>query len=291
MKERTINQLIELANRAFETKESPDLYARAAAHLAASNAASDYNPDGADVAALLAANDFACATTLATSYSANIADLSHNKMAYLKSHDVACASFGTRIIPQSITPHQPIYLEVSNSVHAGASTNDERFRSAYDALPESGAPEANGKAKCAAFYAYADTYATTRSAYTRAMFVAQQASNEKERAYIFSKTMSARLNSDLNYDFINPGLFLSLMCSTSIKVIAGLLLLAGVAAIAAGTLGALPFVITMAIGASATTVGTGLFIGGFFAGRRQSQLDYDNLHRMDEAQAPSLEIN
>ena len=285
MKQETIDKLTILADDAYASHQSPDTYARTAAHIAAVDAASMHNTECADTAALFAASSFVAATTLAASFSANIADTANQKTAYKRSYDTAIRSFSTTIAPITLVANEPFYLPLVQKVFSVASESKTHIAGSYESNPPGSTAQSNFNAKRAAIYAYSDTYTSTRSAYVRAMFIASFEKDDKKAQTKFSATMKSRLNKDLKYDTIQPGFFLRLMCSTSIRIIAGLLLLAGIIAIVLGSCGVaaatLPFIPTVAIGSASAALGTGILIGTFFARRKKHTLDEANLNRMD----------
>jgi len=97
-----------------------------------------------------------------------------------------------------------------------------------------------------------------------------------------SADTSSGSKQELHSDLISSGFFLKVMCSTSLKVVAGLLLTAGLIAIILGTCGiaALPLAPTIAIGATSAALGAGLSMGSFFSGRQK--------HKPEEASEHSI---
>ena len=286
MKQATINKLLEFANTAFDTREAPDKFARAAAHEAASAAAAAYPEllgECADAAALVAATDFVCKTTSAASFSAQVADIATQKFTNDRRYNHARDTYATSINQMGRTAEPPPHcLSMVNTMHVAASQSEAEVAASYEAISTQNITTGN-KAKRAAFYVYADTYTSARSAYVRAMFISNQTKDPKKRSALFKATMSSRLHKDLNYDKIPPGFFLQLMCSTSLRIIAGLMLIAGIVAIVLGTCGiaSLPLVPMVVTGSSSTALATGCLIGSFFARRQHKKLDEANQNRMD----------
>jgi hypothetical protein len=136
----------------------------------------------------------------------------------------------------------------------------------------------NEKARRIALHVYTNAYTTTRAAFVRATYMANKMQDATVRLEVFKSLMSSRLNQDLMYDTMRPSFFLQIMNSRTIKVIAGVLLLAGVIAIVCATYGiaGLPFTPTIAAGGTSSAIGAGLFIGSFFAYRQCQHIDEEN---------------
>ena len=281
MKQETIDKLLELADTAFAEQKAPDIYARAAAHEAAFAAAYQYCPESADATALIAATTFVCETTAAARFSARIADIANHKFANDSYYHAARKSHEDNILPMKAVV-ETRFLSDIKTAESAAQECDALITSSYVST-FAHEKAASNKAKQAAFYVYSDTYAATRNAYVRAMFIAHQTQDTKKRLKQFKTTMSVRLNKDLLYDNISPGFLLQMMCTSSLQIIAGLLLVAGIAAITLVTCGAsaFPVIPTIALGGVSTALGAGLFAGGFFAQRQRRQLDDENQNRME----------
>ena len=77
-----------------------------------------------------------------------------------------------------------------------------------------------------------------------------------------------------------------MMCSTTLCVIAGILLLGGAAVIVCTTygIGSIPFAIGIAAGSLSAATGAGLLVGSFFAKREQQKINDAN-ERIEETNA------
>jgi|GEM_PF-2747375 len=286
MKQETINELLALAETAFNEKAAPAKYAGMAAHHAAVASATQYDPDYANTAALIAATTLVCATTEAAAFSARITDISNDRAQLDRHYEIAQRSYGAKNEQLALTianKGSELLSPIIENIHTTAL--DSRVKIALQHETMSSGNDANTleKARRTALYVYADTYGTTRSAYVRAMFVANL--NKKDDIKTFKAVMSARLNKDLKYDNIPPGFFLKLMASTSLRIIAGLMLIAGIVAITLASCGVaattLAFVPTISIGSTSAGLGTGLLIGSIFARRQKKNLEEANQNRMD----------
>lgn len=278
MRQETIDKLLELASTAFSTQESPDKYARNSAHEAAHAAAFRHSPECADAAVLIASSTFVLSASEASVYSSRIADASHDKFAHERSYRAARESYTDNVIPIRRLTETPFSTMVQTS-NAAVRSSDMAVTSSYLAA-FSRDTTANSKAKQAALYVYRHTYCATRASYVVSMCNANKIHDPMKRQLAFKTMMSARLNNDLKYDLIEPSILLKIMCSSSIQVVAGLILLGGIIIILCGTWGiaALPFIPTIAIGSTITAMGTGLLAGSFFARKELQRIEDVNEH-------------
>jgi hypothetical protein len=240
----TLNKLLTLANTALMTHALPEQFARDAAHEAAHYAASKYSTEAADAATLLAANTLLLETSEAVSFSAHIADAATSKI-------------GTEIAYVTLMKHRETML------HQTTRRVTNQYQTHFSCHPTE-----HHKAKHAAHYAYRHTYCVARSAYVIALHQANQLSEPNQRQRLFNKIILERLQHDLQYDVIKPNFFIQMMCSITIQVIAGLLVLGGVVVMGCG--------IALVLGGVAAVSGTGLLVGSFFAYKEKKQQDERN---------------
>ncbi len=286
MKQETINELLALAETSFNEKAPPAKYAGMAAHHAAVAAATQYDPDYANTAALIAATTLVCATTEAATFSARITEISNDKAQLDRHYEIAQRSYGAKSEQMAIAmadKENERLSPVIKNIYTTACESRIKITLQHETMSYGNDANKLEKAKRAALYVYGDTYAATRSAYVRAMFAANF--NKKDDVKSFKAMMSAKLNKDLKYDNIPPGFFLKLIASTSLCIIAGLMLIAGIVAITLASCGVaaatLPFVPTISIGSTGAGLGTGLLIGSIFARRQKKNLEEANQNRMD----------
>ena len=284
MKQQTIDELLVLAFEAYTTNESSDQYACNAASQAAADAAKKHSEECADAAAALGAMSQLKASGQATLYSVGVADTANLKFAYERSLIAARHTFSHRKTPirKAIDTS---YAELVHEIEAKINVTDEQINSNYQSAFSKDATVTQ-KSKRAACYVYSHTYAAARTAYVLASFQANKTQDAYKREQTFKSCMSERLNHDLTYDQIQPSLLLQMMCSNILVVIAGVLIIAGVAAILCATYGiaSIPFVIMITAGSVSAASGTGLLIGSFFAKRNQQKI-IDTNERAEETNA------
>ena len=278
MKQETIDRLLELALEAFTNSASPDAFAKAAAHEAAFSSAHVYCPESADAAALIAAVSFMAQSNEATLFSADITDAAMKSFAMKRNYQSARHAFKAANKNQPARPASDIVflslLNASNESIANTETEvTESYRHAF-VHDEVG----NEKARRAALHSYSDCYATTRATFVRASFIANKMQDPASRLDVFKSCMANRLNQELTYDTLSPSFFIQVMNSRAVTVVAGILLVAGILAIACGTFGVLglPLIPAVAFGSLTTVCGAGLFAGGFFAHRKSQQISDAN---------------
>lgn len=284
MRQQTINELLDLAYNAYTSNEPADNYARNAACKSASDAAKRHSEECSDSAALLAAHGFLKSTSDATHFAARLADSANLKFAHERNHKAAQTSFTKHRAPLRTiidSSYADIVNDTENSVTASSDQINAHYQTTY-----SRDPTANQKATHAASYVYSHTYSTARSAYVLASFQANKTQDPHQREQIFKSYLSERLNHDLTYDLIKPSLFLQMMCSTTLCVIAGILMIGGVAAILCATYGvaSIPFAVGIAAGSLSAATGSGLLIGSFFAKRELQKIEDAN-ERVEETNA------
>lgn len=281
MKKETIDELIELAIAAYNKKSKPGEFARAAAHKAALDAASRHSPDLADFASLAAAATFYVEITEAISFSARVADKAVSMVNASNSYQSEWERYSATIFPRQVT---------ENYFNSLADAPDKVSRAFIEAVTPSYDTTsvldvvARNKAKRAALYVYFDTYSVARSAYIRALFIANYKS-KTNAAEAFRSAVSTRLKHDLTYDIIDAGFFLNLLSSLIFRIFLGILLLAGIIGIifAAFNLTPLPFIPFVSI-SSAVSAGTiGFMVGSFFAKKQCDKLVEDNDNRAEQA--------
>lgn len=284
MREQKVNELIELAFEAYAANESADKYACNAACKAASEAAKRHSEECADAAALLSAHDFLKSSSETVTFAANIADASNVKMAYDRNLKAARVTFSRRrtAITASVVSS---FADITHETNHHISTADDQISSIYQ-RDFSRDTTGNQKAKRASAYIYAHTYATARNAYVIASFKANKLQDPVSREKAFKACLTERLKSDLMYDQIQPSLFLNIMCSTTLAVIAGILILGGAAVILCAFYGvaSIPFSISIAAGSASAVVGAGLLAGGFFARKEHQRIEEAN-ERVEETNA------
>lgn len=281
MKQETINKILALADKAFVSNESPDKYARTAAHEAACAAAEKHSTECANAAALIAANEFSAVLSDAAAFSSRVTDASNDQVSYERRYHATRESYeNALIIPQNLTERP--FVSVLRPSNAMAHMTSSALHSSYLSMfcREN---EANHRAKHAARYVYRHTYCTARSAYVVSYAEAQKEQNPANRERVFKSLISKRLNQDLKYDQLEPGLFIEVMSSLSVQIIAGILLVAGVLGVVCGALGvaALPLMETISIGALVSLFAVSLFIGGHFASEEVARIEACN-ERCDE---------
>lgn len=284
MKQQTINELLDLAYTAYTANEPADNYARNAACKSASDAAKRHSDECADSAALLAAHGLLKSTSDATHFAARVADSANLKFAHERNHRAAQTSFTKHKVPLR-TVVDSSYADIVNGTEDCVNASNDQINAHYQTA-YSRDPTANQKATRAASYVYSHTYSTARNAYVLASFQANKTQDPHQREKIFKSYLSERLNHDLTYDLIKPSLFLQMMCSTTLCVIAGMLIVGGVTVILCATYGvaSIPFAIGIAAGSLAATTGSGLLIGSFFARREQQKIEDAN-ERTEETNA------
>lgn len=281
MKQDVIDKLLLLANNAFLSQEAPDMFARVAAHEAAHAAACRYSGECADSAALIAAHEFATMLSDAAAFSSRITDATNDRTA----QEYCCRATRESYDDAFIVPHRRTHTEYSRVLqpsNAITHMTNTAIRSSYVSIFAND-HEANRKARHAANYVYRHTYCVTRSSYVFACFEANKYRDPAERQQIFQSRFTKRLNIDLQYDQIKASLFLQLMCSISLQVMAGIILLAGILIVGVGMVGiaSLPLIETVVIGAMIAVVGAGLLIGNVVAKHELAKIDEAN-ERMDE---------
>ena len=276
MRTTTINTLLSLANEAYAANEPADNYACNAACHAASETAKKYSEECADTASLLAVLAQLKSSHQATQFSAALADSAALKFAHDRSLTAARNTFSHRRTPV-IRPTTTPYTNIINPLTTYLETIEDQLHSNYQAAFAHDTTT-NQKAKHAAHYTYRHTYACARSAYIIATLQANKAQNISKRAQFFKSAMSQRLNQDLTYDHIQPSLLLQMMCSTTLAVIAGMLLIGGsiVIVCALSGVGGISLAIGLTTGGLSAVTGTGLFIGGFFARGEQDKINETN---------------
>ena len=284
MKQETIDELLSLAFDAYTANEPADKYACNAASKAASDAAKKHSEEYADAATTLAAMRHFKSASQATLFSAGVADSANLKFAHDRSLKAARHTFSHRKTPIKRTIDVS-YTDIVGRIEQQIDSADEELHSNYQAA-FSRDPTNNQKSVRAATYVYSHTYATARNAYVLASFQASKIQDPIRREQIFKARMSQRLHEDLTYDQIQPSLLLQIMCSTTICVIAGVLLVGGAAVIVCATygVGSIPFAVGIAAGSLSAATGAGLLIGGFFAKREQEKINDAN-ERIEETNA------
>lgn len=284
MKQETIDELLSLAFDAYTANESADKYACNAASKAASDAAKKHSEEYADAATTLAAMRHFKAASQATLFSAGVADSANLKFAHDRSLKAARHTFSHRRTPIKKTIDAS-YTDIISGIDRQIDPADEELRSNYQAA-FSRDSATNQKSVRAATYVYSHTYATARNAYILASFKASKLQDPLRREQTFKTCLSQRLNDDLAYDQIQPSLLLQMMCSTTLCVIAGILLVGGAAVIVCTTygIGSIPFAIGIAAGSLSAATGAGLLVGSFFAKREQQKINDAN-ERIEETNA------
>ncbi|MDP3560657.1 MAG: hypothetical protein Q8R83_00555 [Legionellaceae bacterium] len=282
MKQKTINTIIELAITAYHKRATPSEFAKAAAHKATFEAAAAHHAELADFATLTAVAVFYIEITDAVHFSARVTDRAADKLEAEKNYRAEWQEYSSTTIPKHV---------VNNYFSTIAESSDrisQAFKEAIAPTYESTSVlsvVARNKAKRAALYSYRDTYATTRSAYIRALFIANQNKSDQHQFEAFKKEISNRLMKDLAYDRIDPGIFLKTMASISLRLLLLLILLAAIGAIllASFHVTPIPFIplICAGSGSSAFTLTTGF--GSFFARKRCTQIEEENANRAEVA--------
>ncbi len=283
MKQDAINKILELANRAFLSKESPDKFARTAAYEAAHSAASRHSEECADAATLIAANEFNAATSDATTFTSRVTDAAHDCISHQRRYHAERESYeDVPVLPQKLTdkPYAVFTQPLNKLAHMTSATITSSYLSTFSKNTAE-----NQRAKQAARCVYGHAYCAARSAYVVSFFAANRSGDPSRRQAVFQDFISMRLNEDLQYDQIKPSLFLNLMCTHTLQIIAGVILAVGVLTVLFGVLGvaSLPLAETVLCGVAVGVVGIGLLIGHSFA--------KTELERIEDANERSEEMH
>lgn len=281
MEQDTIDTIIALAITAYNKKSKPGEFARIAAHRAALDAARQYNSDLADFAALNAAAVFYTEITEALKFSAQITDKAISKLEASNNYQELWEIYSTTKIPEQITDNYFNSLakapdKISQAfMNAIAPTYDNT--SVLDVV-------ARNKAKRAALYVYFDTYAVTRAAYIRALFIASN-NNPQHMEQKFSSEIKKRLKNDLTYDIIDPGLFLKVLSSFTLQALMIAILFTSIAGvlIAVFHLTAIPFLPLIYASSASIAVSVSITAGSFFAKNKCKQIENANNNRVENA--------
>ena len=277
MKQEIIDKLLVLANTAFQAQASSNKYARNAAHEAAHAAAFRHNPECADAAVLIATNTFNQDLSEAAIYSARVADAWSGQFASDRSYRVLRESFADNVVPLARPTHTTFFAMVqpgNAAVHTSGTNSKASYLTTFAHVTET-----KEKAEQAALYVYRHTWSVARVAYVISMFNANNAHDDSlKRQEAFDSMMTTRLNNDLKYDQIEPGFLLKIMCSVTLQVVAGLMILGGIIVIVCATWGvaALPFIPSIVIGGTAAGTGAGILVGSFFSRKEQQNIDEKN---------------
>jgi hypothetical protein len=281
MKQETIDEIISLAIAAYNKKSKPGEFARAAAHKAALDAANQYSPDLADFATLAAAAVFYLEITEAINFSSRVADKAVCRVGANNNYQAEWQNYSTTIIPKHITDNY--FYSLAEAPDKISHAFIEAVSPSYDNTSVLDVVSRN-KAKRAALYVYLDTYAVTRSAYIRALFVANHhsSSNQLDK---FISTITPRLKKDLTYDIIDPGFLLKILSSILFRVLTGIILLAAIAGIffAAFHLFPIPFIPLICSSSAASAGSIGLLTGSFFTIKKCNQITEENANRAEMA--------
>lgn len=282
MQPEIIDKIIELAISAYHKRSTASEFAKTAAHRAAFEAAAKHHAELADFATLVAVATFYIETTEALHFSARVTDKAANKLEAEKNYRAEWQEYSTTTLPAHVS--SDYFGTISQSSEKISIAFQEAIAPTYESTSVLSVVNRN-KAKRAALYVYRDTYATTRSAYIRAMFLANQAKDDYKRLQIFQKEMTRRLKKELTYDVIEPGFFLKCLASMPTRIVLGVLLLAAVGAIvlAALHLTPLPFIPLICAGTSSSLVSLSMASGSFFAKRRCKILQEENENRAEVA--------
>ncbi|MDF1756726.1 MAG: hypothetical protein P1U74_00260 [Legionellaceae bacterium] len=281
MKIETINEIIALAIAANNKKSKPGEFARAAAHKAALDAASQHSQDLADFATLAAASIFYIEVTKAIVFSSKVTDKAVNRVDANNQYQAEWEKYSTTIIPTHVT---------DNYFHSLAEAPDkiskaflETVTPTYDNTSVLDVVAKN-KAKRAALYVYINTYAIARAAYIQALFVANYHGGHNQ-AELFRKTITKRLKKDLTFDQINPGFILKLLSTIICRALLAIVLLASITGIllACFHLTPLPFIPLICASSAASAGSIGLLAGGFFAVKKCKEIYAENDSRAELA--------
>lgn len=270
----TLNTLIEKACELYQKNENPTSYADFAAHHVAMTVAAEFNPDSADAAAFAAAVQYVSSLMEAAKYSGRLVKTKTQANDALRHYHALRTTSRGHSIPTPITTT----LHFDTVFHSLETTPGNEARTAYDkTYPD----EKSKQAYTAACAAYPHAYASAYDNYLHAAAIGARYSAGPTRQRIFRQTIRKGLNTKLGQEPLSPGLFMQILCNNVTTIIAVILLIAGLAALTLGICGlAIPAVavflshlgiestILTASGAVATTVGSSLLIGQFFAERK-----------------------
>src|SRR3990167_5990097 len=258
MKEDTINEIIAIAIDSYRKQTTPG-----------------------DFATLVAAAKFHIEVTQAINFSSKIADSAVSKVDANNNYDALWEKFSTTIIPKQFSENY--FFNLAESPNKISQAFTEAVAPSYESTSVLNVAAKN-KAKRAAEYVYATTYAIARASYVKATFLAtQQSGYAKQDAFIYSITTNLRR--DLNYDIVNPFLFIKLLNAIIFKVLVSTLLLAAIAGIfiAAFHVFPIPFIPLICAASGGTVVSVGLLTGSFFATNKYNEIMHENANRAEMA--------
>ena len=282
MNQETINEIIGLAILAYNKKSKPAEFARLAAHKASLEAAKKYNPDLADFATLTAAAIFYIEITAAINFSARVTDKSITLMHASNQYQAEWENYATTSLPTHITDNY--FHTLAGAPDKISRAFEEAIAPSYESTSVLDAASKN-KAKRAAQYVYLTTYCMARVAYTKALFIANRQESIDEQNKVFIQSISAQLREDLNYDVIDPGIFLKILSSIIFRITIAIIFLISVAGIlfAIFHLTPIPFIPFICSSSASCAITLGTFIGSFFAVEKYNQIIEDNENRAEKA--------
>ena len=264
-----IQLLSELALKNYREGIHPDPYAVAAAHTIAAATAAQFSPESADSAAFVSTSGMHNLSLYSAQQAVKTTQF-HERMKNYR------ANTGTYTDTSIIVPTFEALVETLENCSFSRDA-----MAAYDSVFNARESANYGIAVQAASAIYTHAYACSRSAYTHAIALAAQYPIGEKQDSAFKTAITKRLTSDLLYEPIAPSFFMEIMCSKTLKIIAALLLLAGLLALTLGVCGLAfaPIGIMIAASglstASITTAGVimatssaGLFSGQFFAAKK-----------------------
>ncbi len=277
-----VDKIIELAISAYHKRSTASEFAKTAAHRAAFEASAKHHAELADFATLVAVATFYIETTEALHFSARVTDKATDKLEAEKNYRAEWQEYSSTTLPKHISSNY--FGAISQSSEKISIAFQEAIAPTYESTSVSSVVSRN-KAKRAALYIYRDTYATARSAYIRAMFLANQAKNDAKRLQVFQKEITHRLKKELSYDVIDPGLFLKCLASMPLRFVLAILLLASIGTIvlAALHLTPLPFISLIFAGSASSTAIILTSTASVFAKKRCNTLQEENDNRAEVA--------
>jgi hypothetical protein len=282
MNQETINAIIGLAILAYNKKSKPAEFARLAAHKASLDAAKKYSPDLADFATLTAAASFYIEITDAINFSARVTDKSINLVHASNQYQAEWENYATTSLPKHITDNY--FHTLAGAPEKISRAFEEAIAPSYDSTSVLDAAAKN-KAKRAAQYVYLNTYCIARIAYTRALFIANRQKSIEEQNKVFIQTISLQLRKDLNYDVIDPGIFLKILSALVFRILTAIVFLIGAVGILVAIfhLTPIPFIPLICASSAGSAISLSVFIGGFFAVEKYNQIIEDNENRAEKA--------
>ena len=265
-----IQHITDIAFKNYRESIHPDPFAAIAAHIISAEAAAKFCPESADASAFVAISSMMDLSR----HSLQQADLAinmHDAMKNYHSKDGALAD--TKLVIPTFVEF--VAKEGNRSFGLDGSN-------VYDRTFDSRQSSNYRLALHAARSIYTHSYACSRAAYTHAVAVASIHPIGETRNEVFKTAVTARLSVDLLNEAIEPSFLMKILCCDAMKTIGIILLVGAIAALVLGICGLAISPVgaaVMAVGLSSaalTTTGAitttaigGLFMGRFFAAKKQ----------------------